>query len=608
MSGAPVAVHARWEKPNPGGKASKTYRWYLPDNPWKERNWTPGLKGMSSTEPAPLYADELLMLDPKEPVCICEGEPAADAVRAHGLFATTWPGGSGQVEFKHEWLALFHGRLVYLWPDNDAPGAKHMAAVKAALGGIAKQIVYIGPTGGPKDDAVDYVQYGGKLQDRLKDVLLEPEVTILASDHLRIRIPSPAGIVTFDFDGVNSDRRGLSANVTVGTQASNQEWEGELSLASVSIRDTVRRQLEGLFGGEKGTWEGLVNAAWSLAKRSWQGIDRSIGIAEMQDDRDTPWLVENLVLERASVVFFARGSSLKSYLTDALVLAVAYGLPEFCGYRIFRQAPVLVIDYEDPGAMRLRMKRLLKGMDFDEQFLNDLPIRVFPPHGQAMVGLADQLAATATKMHEQFGSPPLLVIDSAMPACDGEPEKSGPVQAFFRVLDRLKLATIIISHVGYGEMAKGEAEVSRPYGFVGWENLPRRTFSFRRTSDEDTDDITVRIRNKKSNSKKAPDLMLAFHFEGSNGPVTIKRARGTASPFDDEQPVPQQVKRVLRNTSAALTKYQIQERCPGVPSITAVQAALQIGKKEGWCRIQEGGKGRETTWEYVKAPLFEEKG
>jgi len=120
-AGAVVAVHVREDLPGGG----KKFRWRLPDG-------TLGLGGRPVSS-LPLYGSERLRdLAPDEPVVIVEGEKGASALVAAGIPAVgTVTGASGTPG--DEALRPLLGRTVYLWPDADEPGRRHMDRIGAAL-------------------------------------------------------------------------------------------------------------------------------------------------------------------------------------------------------------------------------------------------------------------------------------------------------------------------------------------------------------------------------------------------------------------------------------------------------------------------------------------
>jgi hypothetical protein len=142
-SGTLVAVHVRKDYPD----GSKEMPWNMPDG-------TPKLVGIKLVD-LPLYGSDRLPEDATVPVVVCEGEKTTDAllqnrIPALGTFGTdVMPG--------DDVLRPLLGRTVYLWPDNDDAGRKHMDKIGEALLRLGHTDVRVIDWRGapPKGDAAD---------------------------------------------------------------------------------------------------------------------------------------------------------------------------------------------------------------------------------------------------------------------------------------------------------------------------------------------------------------------------------------------------------------------------------------------------------------------
>ena len=143
-------------------KNGKTYRQRRIDEASGQPMW-----GMAGVTALPYRLHELAAST--QPVFICEGEKAADAVAKLGLIATTNHGGAGKW-----WQPLtdwFRGRQVIILPDNDEPGERHARVVADALTGTAKSIRIVRLPGLPKKgDVVDWLVMGGN-RDQLTELV-----------------------------------------------------------------------------------------------------------------------------------------------------------------------------------------------------------------------------------------------------------------------------------------------------------------------------------------------------------------------------------------------------------------------------------------------------
>lgn len=101
-----------------------------------------------------------------DPVFVCEGEKAADALRdAFGVCTTTAPEGAGKWLHKQAtppYAASLQGAHVVLIPDQDEPGAAHMRTAAAALAGVAADVGWLTlPDLPSKGDIVEWLAAGG---------------------------------------------------------------------------------------------------------------------------------------------------------------------------------------------------------------------------------------------------------------------------------------------------------------------------------------------------------------------------------------------------------------------------------------------------------------
>lgn len=164
-------VRARYEGilVKAAGKSKVMLPWY-----WTGKRWVQG----NAPAPKPPLRLEELRLDGDAAVLFVEGEKAADA--ADELFqdyvVTTTAGGCKQHMFTD--YAVFAGRRVTVWPDNDAPGRKYAEDICAHVmpaGAVEARIVEV-PVAWPQGwDLADEPPEGVALAD-LRRMLEEAPV------------------------------------------------------------------------------------------------------------------------------------------------------------------------------------------------------------------------------------------------------------------------------------------------------------------------------------------------------------------------------------------------------------------------------------------------
>jgi hypothetical protein len=123
--------------------------------------WWAGLNGMATSDL--LYGLELLKKRPDDPIVICEGEKAADAVRGAevGYIALGTFGASIVPSLKV--LRHLADRRVVLFSDHDDSGHKHIDEIGyglVQLGNVPTMVVW--PDAGDKDDAADFMAAHGR--------------------------------------------------------------------------------------------------------------------------------------------------------------------------------------------------------------------------------------------------------------------------------------------------------------------------------------------------------------------------------------------------------------------------------------------------------------
>ena len=133
----------------------------------------------------PLYRLPSLLANATKPLVAVEGERTADC--AQDLFgdryeATTSIGGSGSAS-RSDWTAAA-GRAVYIWPDADAPGAKHADEVARLCHEVGATAVLRVRTDDLPDkwDLADWSPNGLDIEARLEDAVSVPPPPPVATD------------------------------------------------------------------------------------------------------------------------------------------------------------------------------------------------------------------------------------------------------------------------------------------------------------------------------------------------------------------------------------------------------------------------------------------
>ena len=520
-TGELLAIKGRFQWPNPEKPKGydKTFRWRLP-----EGTYAKGFEGRYSVADMPLWKGEEVMYAPDDVrVWFVEGEEAVKALVARGEMAVCGAWSGSQKEMPATAFEPLRGKDVILWPDNDELGLGYMAEVRKRLRGIARTVTTVRPPVPLKGDAVDYFARGGTIEDLLANTLTRPTVDVLSNNHFVVRIPTDIGVVSFDFDGMVKSRGALDCELTVRVDAPGAEpepYSQRINLKSHSSREALQRALGAQFGKEV-NWTTVISTAYSRAEKAFLDSDFSLHISELPLVTEKRFTIEKLLPRGQSIVLFGNGKSGKSYLAKAAGLAIAMG-GDFCGLKV-EQGPVLYIDYEtsnDRGeGYRLRITRLVLGLGLDPLIMEDedFPMRYWPGRGVPLWDQVEGLKRTIAR----YGIS-TVIVDSAGPACGGEPEKAASAIQYFNALAQLECTSITIAHTNREDAKEGTAD--RPFGSVYWSLLPRRTWFVKRAEDENADAIDVAMVCKDINDGRRPKpLAFRLEFDGTEGPVRVWR-------------------------------------------------------------------------------------
>ena len=500
----PVAEKRRYQYAD----GSKTFEIFLPGEKY------PGLHGKSNSD-VPLYNLPSILKSPNETVYIVEGEKMADACIEHGLLATTLIQGAGATSFGDA-LNPLQDRDIILWPDNDPPGVAHMRRLEVALKGIVASVSYVSLPFSlpPKGDAVDYFAMGGTV-DALSGTVEKSRIEITGEDSVKITIPYGINIITMEFNDIVVSRRSFDVRLTVSITGGYESYEDDINIQSKSQRTELRRELDSLYGKEW-PWVRLLNTACNAVRDAYRTIDRSIDVADIPDNGGEQFLFAPLLPLNSPTIWFGDGSSTKSYVAEIMALSFGIGQP-FMG-RDTPCLPVIYVDWEsNKETFKFRMERIAKGLGLDSV----PPSAVLYWDGRGL-----PLAAHVEGLKRLIDSPNacMVIIDSIMPASDGEPEKAETALRFFNTLSTLKVTTLLIAHItkppGDG---RDNSYKQKPFGSTAWHNMARRTWYIERTQETEDTVASVGFYNKKVNDGPRPrDFALSLNFTDPQGPVHVE--------------------------------------------------------------------------------------
>ena len=465
-------------------------------------SWRPTSEEHSPAQ-APLYRlPEILSARPGTPIWLVEHEGVVEALRPLGVVATCLPHPIVGRRWDSSILEPLRGHRVVVARSDTPSGLQWYRAVRPKLSelSIAIRPLALRPSAYAAVTAPGFdpqAAAGGGLE-------VEPS----ARDALRMVIDGQSGPITATLERLAQQGRELSGRLTIEVPGGPVSYSADVNLRSQSTRETLARNLKGLFGDME-RWPLVVQQIVEQAERHVVGSVTAVHWRDLQDAAVGD-LVRNMIVDWGITVLFGTGASLKSMTALSMACAVASGRTSWQGLPISDNGPVLWIDWEDARAVRGRIERMLQASPGP-----DPDIRVLDPGGAPYIDLHDRVQTIAAQDGVR-----LVVVDSAMHACHGPAEDGSAAGQMLRALRALDLPVLIISHTNRSdskfarEWGKANRVPAYPYGNVVWRNLARRCL-FQRARTAGLYGYAVEIWETKSNraagfSEEPLRLLISF--------------------------------------------------------------------------------------------------
>lgn len=335
---------------------------------------------------------------------------------------------------------------------------------------------------------------------------LEPEV-VVNGDTVSIRERVDDGVAEFEFSELEqSKNRELDSTLVVrlhipGSHA--KPFSGRLNVMSMSAREGFSRTLAKSFGKNL-PWDLLLSRAAETLRQHWAARDTSLWIEDAEDE-ETRMLFHPFLDKGGANVFFGKGGSGKTFISLRIALSYALGIP-FLDFTPAETGVVLFVDYEATrGEIKNRLRRIAKGdhlaipMDSLEKRFRYINLE----------GALPDCIPTLKKIVAEHNVG-LLVIDSAVQACGGEPEKADVASRYFNALRSLGVPSLTIAHETKLE------NHAYPFGSVFFWNAPRNIWNVQCDSDEDDRVKQVGLFHRKNNNGPIHRAMAVRLFHGED--------------------------------------------------------------------------------------------
>ena len=280
----------------------------------------------------------------------------------------------------------------------------------------------------------------------------------------------------------------IDAEVTViDTHDLNPHLLGPVRTSITKTFRSLINELEEASAGRN--WKGRLKQGAFYVLREHRKGQPVVKLSEMDAPERPPERISGIAFEGMPTLIFGDGGMGKSTLGVALLTYVQAGHDLGETFQVV-QGNCLVLDWEASWEETYRRS-------------NDV-IRASDLHSDSMVYYRFCSAPLATEVEfirQQITelNISVVLIDSAGPACGGEPESASNTLQFFAALRSLAdldrpVTTITLAHI-----TKGGGGRNGPFGSVYWTNLPRNTFELKKAQKRGGNFIDLALHHRKTN-------------------------------------------------------------------------------------------------------------
>lgn len=229
-------------------------------------------------------------------------------------------------------------------------------------------------------------------------------------------------------------------------------------------------------------WSAILEQVSIRTVEAWRAGEPVVRLGDVVIPESLQYRLAPFLVDNEANLLYGEGGLGKSYLAAYFTTVIQEGLT-IGGYAA-EHGPTLYLDYETSNqAQARRFRYIYNGQDIER--------RIDVLHRFCYLPLAhdiEEIQRVVVDHSIQF-----VVVDSAGPACGGEPESAAAVIPFFTALRSLRVTTLIIAHKSKNTGGAG------PFGSVFWMNMPRNVFELKKAQEEDSDTIHLAMVHKKTN-------------------------------------------------------------------------------------------------------------
>ena len=389
--------------------------------------------------------------------------------------------------------------------------------------------------------------------------------------------------VRIRFSRISRSRERLSCEITVTShQVGDLLGPVAFDLMSMSKR---KEAVSALNSAQPEEWGAILDVACRIARNAQDDTTEFIeSWKEPFDGSFREWLVPGLLPDKVPTVMYAGGGSGKSLVGIATAMSVSSMIPIIDGIQDATDTGgVLFLDWEhDHKEFQSRANIIAKGVTRRGLAEGNLDREDFPVTYHRCVAPLTTMQPKIERWVEKNAGK-LIVIDSLVPALDGDANDSETARRFMNTLRSFNCASLIISHT---------SKEGKMFGSTFWFNLSRNVWEVEKEENVGQNYTDIALVHKKSNNSNLLNpigIRLQFYGPERNPTeVTFEKVNviDTSGKLAESIPTKARIINLLKKEGAMTVTEIVDELGSGV-SKERVSMALTRGKGDLFVLISD---------------------